>query len=70
MGKGRERKSEIRIFDDVDAKKVVVRNLKLYVNRAEGFVGTSLRKDEYICDCADIDDLIVFTKSGKMQVAK
>ena len=69
-GKGRERKSEIRIFDDVDAKKVVVRNLKLYVNRAEGFVGTSLRKDEYICDCADIDDLIVFTKSGKMQVVK
>lgn len=69
-GKGRERKSEIRTFDDVDAKKVVVRNLKLYVNRAEGFVGTSLRKDEYICDCADIDDLIVFTKSGKMQVVK
>ena len=69
-GKGRERKSEIRTFDDVDAKKVVVRNLKLYVNRAEGFVGTSLRRDEYVCDCADIDDLIVFTKSGKMQVVK
>ena len=69
-GKGRERKSEIRTFDDVDAKKVVVRNLKLYVNRGEGFVGTSLRKDEYVCDCADIDDLIVFTKSGKMQVVK
>lgn len=69
-GKGRERKSEIRTFDDVDAKKVVVRNLKLYVNRAEGFVGTSLRKDEYVCDCADIDDLIVFTNSGKMQVIK
>ncbi len=69
-GKGRERKSEIRTFDDVDAKKVVVRNLKLYVNRAEGFVGTSLRKDEYVCDCADIDDLIVFTKSGKIQVVK
>ena len=69
-GKGKERKSEIRIFDDVDAKKVVVRNLKLYVNRAEGFVGTSLKKDEYVCDCADIDDLIVFTRSGKMQVVK
>ena len=69
-GKGRERKSEIRTFDDVDAKKVVVRNLKLYVNRAEGFVGTSLRRDEYVCDCADIDDLIVFTESGKMQVVK
>ena len=69
-GKGRDRQSEIRTFDDVDAKKVVVRNLKLYVNRAEGFVGTSLRRDEYVCDCADIDDLIVFTKSGKMQVVK
>ena len=69
-GKGKERKSEIRIFDDVDAKKVVVRNTKLYVNREEGFVGTSLKRDEYVCDCADIDDLIVFTRSGKMQVVK
>ena len=69
-GKGKERKSEIRTFDDVDAKKVVVRNTKLYVNREEGFVGTSLKKDEYVCDCADIDDLIVFTRSGKMQVVK
>lgn len=69
-GKGKERKSEIRTFDDVDAKKVVVRNLKLYVNREEGFVGTSMRRDEYVCDCADIDDLIVFTRSGKMQVIK
>ena len=69
-GRGKERKSEIRTFDDVDAKKVVVRNTKLYVNRAEGFVGTSLKRDEYVCDCADIDDLIVFTRSGKMQVVK
>ncbi|MEK9516609.1 MAG: DNA gyrase/topoisomerase IV subunit A, partial [Flavobacteriaceae bacterium] len=69
-GKGRERKSEIRIFDDVDAKKVVVRNQKLYLNRAEGFIGTSLRKDEYLCDCSDIDDVIVFTKEGKMQVVR
>ena len=69
-GKGKERKSEIRTFDDVDAKKVVVRNTKLYVNRQEGFVGTSLKRDEYVCDCADIDDLIVFTRSGKMQVVK
>ncbi len=69
-GKGKERKSDIRTFDDVDAKKVVVRNLKLYVNREEGFVGTSLKRDEYVCDCADIDDLIVFTRSGKMQVVK
>jgi len=69
-GKDKNRKSEIRTFDDVDAKKVVVRNLKLFVNREEGFVGTSLKKDEYVCDCADIDDLIVFTKSGKMVVVK
>ncbi|MGB0396006.1 MAG: DNA gyrase/topoisomerase IV subunit A, partial [Flavobacteriaceae bacterium] len=69
-GKGMERKSEIRIFDDVDAKKVVVRNQKLYLNRAEGFIGTSLRKDEYLCDCSDIDDVIVFTKEGKMQVVR
>ena len=69
-GKGKDRKSEIRAFDDVDAKKVVVRNTKLYVNREEGFVGTSLKRDEYVCDCADIDDLIVFTRSGKMQVVK
>lgn len=69
-GKGRARKSEIRIFDDVDAKKVVVRNQKLYLNRTEGFIGTSLRKDEYLCDCSDIDDVIVFTKDGKMQVVR
>jgi len=69
-GKGRARKSEIRIFDDVDAKKVVVRNQKLYLNRIEGFIGTSLRKDEYLCDCSDIDDVIVFTKDGKMQVVR
>ena len=69
-GNGKERKSEIRIFDDVDAKKVVVRNQKLYVNREEGFIGTSLRRDEYLCDCADIDDVIIFTKEGKMQVVK
>ena len=69
-GKGKDRLSEVRVFDDVDAAKVVVRNLKLYVNREEGFIGTSLKKDEYICDCADIDDVIVFTKSGIMQVVK
>lgn len=69
-GKGRERKTEIRIFDDVDATKVVIRNTKLYVNREEGFIGTSLRRDEYVCDCSDIDDIIVFTKEGKMMVTK
>ncbi|WP_248723377.1 DNA gyrase/topoisomerase IV subunit A [Seonamhaeicola sp. ML3] len=69
-GEGRERKTEIRTFDDVDATKVVIRNTKLYVNREEGFVGTSLRRDEYVCDCSDIDDIIVFTKSGKMMVTR
>ncbi len=69
-GEGRERKTEIRVFDDIEATKVVIRNTKLYVNREEGFVGTSLRKDEYVCDCSDIDDIIVFTKEGKMVVTK
>lgn len=68
--KNRERKTEIRIFDDVDAKKVVIRNTKLYVNRVEGFVGTSMRKDEYVCDCSDIDDIVVFTENGKMIITK
>ena len=69
-GEGRERKTEIKTFEDVDATKVVIRNTKLYVNRAEGFVGTSLRRDEYVCDCSDIDDIIVFTNHGKMMVTK
>ncbi|MBC9796998.1 DNA gyrase/topoisomerase IV subunit A [Sinomicrobium weinanense] len=69
-GEGRERKTEIRVFDDIEATKVVIRNTKLYVNRAEGFVGTSLRRDEYVCDCSDIDDIIVFTGEGKMVVTK
>ena len=68
--KGKERKTEIALFDDVDATKVVIRNTKLYVNKSEGFIGTSLRKDEYVCDCSDIDDIIVFTADGKMQVSK
>ena len=69
-GKYKDRKTEIRVFDNVDATKVVTRNLKLYVNREEGFIGTSLRKDEYVCDCSDIDDIIVFTNSGKMKVVR
>ncbi len=69
-GKEKQRKTEITTFDDVDAKKVVVRNQKLYINREEGFIGTGLRKDEFICECSDIDDVIVFTKSGLMQVVK
>ena len=66
----RVRKTEIKLFDDVDATKVVIRNTKLYINREEGFIGTSLRKDEYVCDCSDIDDLIVFTKDCKVVITK
>ncbi len=69
-GKGKERKTEIRVFDDIEATKVVIRNTKLYVNREEGFVGTSLRRDEYVTDCSDIDDIIVFTQEGNMMVTK
>ena len=69
-GQDMGRKSEIKVFDDVDAKKVVVRNQKLYVNKEEGFIGTSLRKDEYICDCSDIDDIITFTQEGYMKIVK
>ncbi len=69
-GKGRERKTEIKIFDDIVATKVVMRNTKLYVNRAEGFIGTSLKKDEYVTDCADIDDVIIFRKNGTCTVTK
>ena len=69
-GKDRERNSEIKIFDDIEATKVVIRNTKLYVNREEGFIGTSLKKDEYVTDCSDIDDIIVFTADGNMMVTK
>jgi topoisomerase-4 subunit A len=69
-GAGKERKTEIRTFDDIEATKVVIRNTKLYVNREEGFVGTSLKRDEYVTDCSDIDDIIVFTEDGKMMVSK
>ena len=69
-GKNRIRKTEIKIFDDVDVKKVVVRNARLYVNRLEGFIGTSLRKEEYVEECSDIDDVIVFTKRGNMIVSR
>ena len=69
-GKNRARKTEIKIFDDVDVKKVVVKNSRLYVNRLEGFIGTSLRKEEYVEECSDIDDIIVFTKKGNMIVSR
>ncbi|WP_369764685.1 DNA gyrase/topoisomerase IV subunit A [Flavobacterium sp. WC2429] len=69
-GKGRERQTELRVFDDIEATKVVLRNTKLYVNKEEGFVGTSLKKDEYVTDCSDIDDVIVFLRDGNMMVTK
>ena len=69
-GKGRERQTELRIFDNIEATKVVLRNTKLYVNREEGFVGTSLKKDEFVADCSDIDDIIVFLRDGSMMVTK
>jgi topoisomerase-4 subunit A len=70
FGKGRERKTEIKLFDTIQAKAVAIANTKIYVNRSEGFVGTSLKKEEFIADCSDLDDIIAFTKSGKMKVMK
>jgi topoisomerase IV subunit A len=69
-GKGRERRTEIRSFDTIEATKVVVANEKLYVNRSEGFAGTGLKKDEYVCDCSDIDDIIVFRQDGTYMVTR
>jgi len=69
-GKGRERKTEIRNFDTINANMVAVANQKLYVNREEGFVGTSLKKDEFVTECSDIDDIIVFRSNGTFQVVK
>lgn len=69
-GKGKERRTEIRVFDTIDATKVAVANEKFYVNRAEGFIGTLLKKDEYVFDCSDIDDIIIFRKDGTMMVTK
>ncbi|MBN2614096.1 MAG: DNA gyrase/topoisomerase IV subunit A [Bacteroidales bacterium] len=69
-GKGRERKTEIRNFDTIQASMVAVSNQKLYVNREDGFAGTSLRKDEFVCDCSDLDDIIVFREDGSFVVTK
>jgi topoisomerase IV subunit A len=69
-GKGKERRTEIRSFENIVATKVVVANEKLYVDRKEGFMGTGLKKDEYVCDCSDIDDIIVFRRDGTYFVTK
>ncbi|WP_313375114.1 DNA gyrase/topoisomerase IV subunit A [Chishuiella sp.] len=69
-GKGKERKTEIRTFDTIDATKVAVANTRFYIDRAEGFIGTSLKKDEFLFECSDIDDIIVFKSDGTMIVTK
>ena len=70
FSEGKERKTEIKTFDNISANKVIVANKKLYVNKSEGFIGWGLRKDEFIQDCSDIDDIIVFFTSGRMMVTK
>jgi topoisomerase-4 subunit A len=69
-GKGRERKTELRTFDKVEAAQVALANVKLYVNKADGFIGTGLKKDEFVCDCSDIDEIIVFRADGKCIITK
>ena len=69
-GKGRERKTISAEFETIVASRVVISNEKLYVNRVEGFIGYGLKKDEFICDCSDIDDVIAFTADGKFKVVK
>jgi topoisomerase-4 subunit A len=68
--KGRERRTELRNFASIEATKVVVANQKLYMNAKDGFIGTGLKKDEYVCDCSDIDDIIVFLKNGTYTISK
>ena len=69
-GKERKRMTKIDEFNELDKKTISIKNYKLYVNKAEGFVGTSLKKDEFVCDCSDLDDVIVFTSDGIMKVVK
>jgi topoisomerase-4 subunit A len=69
-GKGKERKTEIRSFDTIEATKVVANNAKLYINYKEGFIGTGLKKDEFVCDCSDIDDIIVIRKDGVYMITR
>jgi len=69
-GKGRERRTKITTFEDIQVTEVVANNAKLFVDRKEGFIGTSLKKEEFVCDCSDIDDIIVFRKDGKFQVTR
>jgi topoisomerase-4 subunit A len=69
-GAGRERKTEIRQFEVIEARQVIINNVKLYANREEGFIGSGLKKDEFICDCSDLDEIIIFRRDGVMMVTK
>jgi len=69
-GKGKERRSEIKVFEVIEAKHVAIANTRLYINRTEGFIGTSLKKDEFLVECSDLDDIIAFTRRGIMKVVK
>jgi topoisomerase-4 subunit A len=69
-GKGRERKTELRTFDKVEAAQVALANVKLYVNKIDGFIGSGLKKDEFVCDCSDIDEIIVFRADGRCVITK
>lgn len=70
FGKGKERKTEIRSFDTIQAAKVVASNARLYINYKEGFIGTSLKKDEFVCECSDIDDILVIRKDGVFLITR
>lgn len=70
FGKGRERRTEIKPFEKIEVKQVVLNNQKLYVNYKDGFIGHGLKKEEFVCDCTDIDDIIVIRKDGKMMVSR
>ncbi len=69
-GKGRDRRTEIKQFEVIEAKHVAIANAKLYVNREEGFIGTGLKKDELLFECSDLDDIIAFARNGVMKVVK
>jgi topoisomerase IV subunit A len=69
-GKGKERKTEIKVFEVIEAKHVAIANTRIYINREEGFIGTSLKKDEFLVECSDLDDIIALTKRGIMKVVK
>ncbi|TCJ12565.1 DNA gyrase/topoisomerase IV subunit A [Flaviaesturariibacter flavus] len=70
FGKGRDRKTELKVFEVIEAKHVAIANTRIFINRADGFIGTSLKKDEFLVECSDLDDIIAFTKRGIMKIVK